>query len=82
MDDETTGGLRIIAAGLSRFFDEGHTRWQRDQLEALLEPPLHIDAPAFQRQLHIWEAEGAVRLDQYDVYLTVMRPVELETGDP
>lgn len=78
MDADTERALRIVAAGLSRFFDEGHTVWDREQFTALLESPLDLDAPVLQRQLDAWEAEGAIRRNMGSRYLEVVRPMTVK----
>lgn len=77
MDVDTERALSIVAAGLSRFFNEGHTAWDREQFEGLLDPPLELNDPALQQQLDAREAEGAIRGDPGTAYVQVVRPVKV-----
>ena len=76
MDPEVNKALRVLAAGLSRFFDEGHCIWSQEQFRKLLMPPLMDGCSDLERQLKQWEAEGAIKRGIGNTYLMVVRPID------
>lgn len=76
MDAAKAKRLKVIEAGLSRFYDEGHTRWPKEQFRLLIAPDLDLDDPDLVAQLSAWETAGYVRVDGTDAtYVTVLRPL-------
>ena len=67
--------LRIVQAGLERFYGEGYVRWPRNKFEAIFPPGLSLDEPAVAEQLADWERRGFIKLNHTgDPFVTVLRP--------
>lgn len=73
--------LKVIEAGLSRFFDEGYAKWTKERFEALIGPDLSLNDSEVVRQLLEWERAGFIRFDRSGEYLvTVLRPRSPPSG--
>lgn len=66
--------LRVVGAGLWRFFDEGYAAWPMDSFFKILGSTLSADDPDLVAQLEHWEAQGLIRVKwTEDPFITVLR---------
>jgi hypothetical protein len=71
--------LRIVLAGLRRFYDEGYVSWSRARFEEIIGPRLRLDDPRVHTALEEWERAGVIEFVKgTDVFVVVLP----EVGDP
>jgi hypothetical protein len=73
MAPDKAHGVRILKAGLLRFYGEGFAAWSRSKVEAILQPGLSLQDADLLVVLKEWQDRGFVQLDwNADPLLTVM----------
>jgi hypothetical protein len=67
--------IRILRAGLDRFYSEGFYKWPRSKLTALFHRDSDLENEDVQAALTQWEHQGIVRVQRKeDCYLEVLTP--------
>jgi hypothetical protein len=66
--------VKIVKAGIDRFYSEGYTRWSRVNFEKLLQPEPTPNDPRVQELLREWEKTGVIRVvGTDDCYIEILK---------
>jgi hypothetical protein len=72
---ETQKKIAIAAAGISRFYDEGFTRWPEEKFRVLFAGAT-LEEKEIQRALAFWEQSGAIKIRRdAECFVEVLQPI-------